>query len=274
MDFKIPINDAIITALARMIDDSQTESRKPSHSEIEYQFKRVGLEKYDPNLNGAPVGKAKRVRGVLSWAIENDQAKGSLLIKHLISLIRGSGGFRNDSENYLGFHSICDLQNVLKTEGCELTLNGEIRPITLENLSGVEMTEALQSYVRRAKKGYSDAALIAGISKDLLEATAAHIVQEVWGAYKYKNFPTLLGQAFVALNLATTQDKPDESEPIVKKIERNMFELACSINRLRNKEGTGHGRPWLPTVSQTEAIMAIEFMGIIAEYMLNALNKR
>ena len=48
-----------------------------------------------------------------------------------------------------------------------------------------------------------------------------------------------------------------------------MYELACAINHLRNKEGTGHGRPWLPSVTEMESRMAIESMGVIAERLLN-----
>jgi hypothetical protein len=48
-----------------------------------------------------------------------------------------------------------------------------------------------------------------------------------------------------------------------------MYELACAINQLRNKEGTGHGRPWLPSVTELESRTAIESMGVIAERLLN-----
>ena len=49
-----------------------------------------------------------------------------------------------------------------------------------------------------------------------------------------------------------------------------MFELACGINALRNKAGTGHGRPWLSNVTDSEAKAVVEFMGVIAEWMLDA----
>ena len=48
-----------------------------------------------------------------------------------------------------------------------------------------------------------------------------------------------------------------------------MYELACGINQLRNKQGIGHGRPWLTGISQDEAKTATEFMGVIAEYVLS-----
>ena len=73
-----PLTDAVIASLSRLVDDSQspTGSRQPSHSEIEDQFRRAGLTQADPNQFGRPIGKAKRIRGVLQWAIEHDIEKG------------------------------------------------------------------------------------------------------------------------------------------------------------------------------------------------------
>lgn len=53
-----------------------------------------------------------------------------------------------------------------------------------------------------------------------------------------------------------------------------MYELACAINRLRNKQGTGHGRPWVPDLTNEEARSGIEFIGIISERMLMELKKK
>ena len=49
-----------------------------------------------------------------------------------------------------------------------------------------------------------------------------------------------------------------------------MLALGSGINTMRNKLGTGHGRPWLPNITDTEARAAIQFMGTIAEWMLHA----
>ena len=102
-----------------------------------------------------------------------------------------------------------------------------------------------------------------------MEATAAHILQQRYGYYSpTSNFPTLLGQTFIELGLATNQTAPTPGEAPERRIERALYELACGINQLRNKQGTGHGRPWLPTVSEADARMATELMGIIAERLL------
>lgn len=266
-----PLSDVIIIAVARLVDDAQSDKREPSHSDIEFQINRVHLQPGDPKAAGQIVGKAKRVRGTLMWAMQNAHEQGELFLYNLISTIKGYGGFRYESPNYCGADCIQNAIEAFRVEGYELTTDGELMPLVLQNLSGVELTKALKSYIRRAQRGIRDAALVTGTGKDLIEAVAAHVLQERYGSYAIKdNFPTLLGQAFISVGLATSQDKPSSGEPSQKRLERAMFELALAINQLRNKQGTGHGRPWLPSVSEQEAKIAVELMGIVAERLLLA----
>jgi len=251
-----PVNDAIIIAVAQLVDDAQTERRDPSHSDLEFLIRRNTLTAGDPNSQGQIVGKAKRVRAALSWSLENDPNSGGAFVMGLINLIRA--------------HAIDNCVAAFGHEGYDFSSDGQLRPKVLDNLSGAALTEALQAYVRRAKRGAEDAALVTGTSKDLLEAVAAHILQQRYSGYSTtSNFPTLLGQVFVALGLATPHDPVLPGETPDRRIERAMYELACGINQLRNKQGSGHGRPWLPTVTDAQARMAIESMGVIAERLLS-----
>lgn len=266
-----PLTDAVIFAVARLVDDAQTDTREPSHSDLDFQINRVHLAPGDPKAQGQLVGKAKRVRGALSWALENNPSSGENLVESLLSFLRASGGFRPSSSNYVGGEAITNAIAAFRTEGFTLTIDGELQPQMLENLSGAALTTALESYIRRAKRGAEDAALLAGTSKDLLEATAAHILVERNGNYpKGANFEGLLGMAFVAVNLATPQHPVHPGETPQSKAERAMFNLACSVNAMRNKLGTGHGRPWLTNITDIEARAAVQFMGTIAEWLLHA----
>ncbi len=265
-----PLTDAIAVAMAQLVDDAQTDRRDPSHDDLGFQIERAGLAKYDPRKQGQGVGKAKRLRIVLSCAIEYDLAAGCTLVEMLLALLRGRGGFRADSPNYVTEEAIKSAIDVFAAEGYDLSLDGELRPQILEGASKIERLSALRSYARRAQRGVTDAALVSGTGKDLLEATAAHIVQGRYGHYSQTaNFQALLGQAFLALDMATPKHAVDKGESPTRAMERSMFKLACDINKLRNKEGTGHGRPRLTRLSATEAKTATEFMGVIAEYMLN-----
>ena len=211
---KVPINDTVIYALARLVDDAQSERRDPSHSDIEFQINRAQLDGVDPNKqNGPPVGKAKRVRTVLSWAIDSNPTKAELFAAGIISTVKSCGGFREQSPNYVGREAIDNLAAALKPLGVSLGLDGSVSQTALESLSGKELTAALRGYIDRAKKGIEDGALVVGTSKDLIEAVSAHVLQELWGQYPTTaNFPTLLGQAFIALEMKTPAQNPVPGE--------------------------------------------------------------
>lgn len=268
-----PLNDVIAIAVSQLIDDAQVDRRDPSHSDLDFEIKKAKLSRFDPKSQGQTVGKAKRLRTVLSAAIEQEQFSGERLVFAIIATVRGHGGFRETSPNFVGHNAIENAKAAFDSEGYELTSEGQVRPKLLENLSSAQLTAALEAYVRRAKNGSEDAALLAGTGKDLLEATAAHVIMRKFGSYPaHSNFPTLLGQAFLALGLATPQSPVISGELAQKKIDRALYDLACGVNALRNKEGTGHGRPWTASVTAFEAKTAIESMGLIAERLLYLLD--
>ena len=268
-----PLTDAVRAALARLVDDSQspTGSRQPSHSEIEDQFRRADLLDADPSrVLGRPVGKAKRVRGILQWAIEHDIEKGERLVHLIVALVRGVGGFREGSSNFVGAEPIQDLREAFASEGYHLSETGELLPVVLDTLHGMELTDALRAYVRRARRGVLDAALITGTGKDLVEAVAAHVLVVRFGEYSHQdNFPTLVGQAFVAVGLCAVKKTGLTAQ---EQMDLALYELACAVNRLRNREGTGHGRPFLPSVTQAQARAAVQSMGLVAARLLDALS--
>jgi hypothetical protein len=268
-----PLTDPIATALARLIGDTQTERRDPAHWEIEQRIDQAGLRDGDPTRQSQkPVGKFKRVWGTLSWALSNNLAGGEKLVASLIFTAQGCGGFRPTSSNYCGAEAINNLAAAFEVEGWELTSDGVLQPRVLDGLSGKAMTAALKSYADRARRGSLDNPLLTGTAKDLLEATAGHVIEQKFGrSPEVKNFPTLLAQAFMAIDFAIPNGPAAHGPPERQRTERAAYELACAINGLRNKQGTGHGRPWLSTVTDAQARFAIESMGNIASLMLSSL---
>ena len=194
-----PLTDAVIVALARLVDDSQlSDKREPTHYDLDLLFAQVNLiggEQIGPG--GKPVGKAKRIRGALNWALVNNPKSGEAFVSALISNVQGKGGFRPQSTNYCGSESISNIVAVIANLGWDLSSDGNLVPRVLEAMGGRQLTAALEAYADRARRGALDSPLLAGTAKDLLEATAAHVLVQKWGSYPiHSNFPTLLGQAF------------------------------------------------------------------------------
>ena len=188
----------------------------------------------------------------------------------LVALVRGVGGFREGSSNYVGADAIQDLREAFASEGFNLAETGQLLPVVLDTLTGQKLTEALKAYVRRARRGVLDAALVTGTGKDLVEAVASHVLFERFGNYSENaNFPMLVGQAFAAVGLCALK-KPNLTAQ--EQMDLALFELACAVNRLRNRQGTGHGRPFLPTVTQSQSRTAVQSMGLVAARLLDALS--
>jgi hypothetical protein len=273
----IPVTDTIAHALTQLVDDSKNNGiyREPSHADIQFLANQADLAVYDPRQSGQQVGKAKRVRAILYGPAELSSLAVSKFASGLLAKVRACGGFREASSNFVGREAIDNAKAAFDVEGFVLTNDGTLSPKVLSSLSGVALTEALTTYARRAQKGAEDAALITGTGKDLMEATAAHVLQTIRGVYpRSANFESLLGMAFIALDLAVPASPAQEGEQAVKSMERGLFSSALGVNRLRNKQGSGHGRPWLPTLAAEESRAAIEVVGTVSAYLLSKLCKR
>jgi hypothetical protein len=216
------------------------------------------------------VGKAKRVRAVLSWALEAAPDSAEVFVAAFVAMLRGKGGFRSDFRNFVCQDALADAMEAFGSEGFVLSPDGDLRPTNLDTLEGSALTNALESYVRRARRGSEDAALLVGTGKDLVEATAAHVIHQRYGRYpQHSNFQAL-GQAFVAVGMTTPQTPAQPGESPQCRLHRSLYDAACAVNTLRNKQGIGHGRPWLPNVSDGEARASVQLMGIVAGFLLNA----
>ena len=138
-----PLNDSIALALARVVDDAQAGRREPSHSDIQFCITAWKLAQGDPASQGQTVGKAKRVRSVLTWAIEHSFENGRGFVDQLVSLVRSCGGFRLGSPNHVGDEAVTSLREAMASEGFVLTSDGELRPAALDAMSGAELTKSL-----------------------------------------------------------------------------------------------------------------------------------
>lgn len=273
----ILVTDTIAHALMQLVDDSNNNGsyREPSHADIEFHANQAGLAELDPKQQGQLIGKAKRVRAILYAAMDSDPTAASRFASGLLAKVRACGGFRAASANYVGREAIDNAKAAFDVEGFVLTDDGTLSAKILSSLSGVALTDALAAYARRAQKGAEDAALITGTGKDLMEATAAHVLETLQGGYPSgANFQALLGMAFIALDLAVPEMPEKPGEPAVKSMERGLFLSSLGVNRVRNKQGSGHGRPWLPTLADEEAKAAIEVVGTVSAYLLSKLAKR
>jgi len=268
------LTEALVQAVARLVDDTGAK-RAPSHYDLETVFRRSGVLEFDPHRDSTAikVGKHKRVREVLSGALDSGNDAGAKCVEMLLGNLRGHGGFLPDADNYCGDDAIASCIAAFSTEPVELTLDGQLRPRSLEGLTGRQLSDAIRSYVERARRGYADSVLVAGTNKDLIEAVAGHVIAELFYSEPSGDFSTLLGQAFIALGLTAMTPKQEQGGlPGARDaMSVALYQLAMAVNRLRNKAGSGHGRPFIPDLTVAEVRAATEATGLVAGRLLDAL---
>lgn len=271
------VDDAIGGAVARLIP---TTAAPPTHEDLDVGFARFGLAPGDPgreDANHRPIGKARRVKAVLTYAADRDPEAGGRLIEYLLARLRGGGGFRVDSPNCLEADDVENLRTLLRSEGLSLGEDGTLAPLLLEHLTGRELTNALRVYVRRALEGADDAALVTGTGKDLVEAVARHVLVERVGSYNESmDFAGTLFHAFreIGVTQITGQEPGLRSQLApdgIARVYQCLYLLALAVNDLRNQEGTGHGRPFPAEVGPADARVATEAMGLVAGLLLERL---
>ena len=264
------LSDEVASALGPFFDRIG-----PSHDEITVLVKRAGLTDLDPATRaaGVPIGKMKRVKGVLFAASDGHGTKAEQLVAALIDCVRANGGFRAGNENHPGPDAVEALRAALRNVGGDLDADGNLRPTHLESLEGRQLTDALRSYVNRARRGGWDAALVVGTVKSLEEAAARHVLKERTGSYPlHANFPVTIYNAYSALGLASPAKEAIDalsSDPR-EAMQQAIMLLGLAVNRFRNAEGEGHGRPTPPPTTDAEASLVGLAAAIVTQLLLDA----
>lgn len=269
------LNDETISALEPFFDWIG-----PRNDELDRVISRLHLTRFDPAEYEDKTSKRRRVRTVLAATIESDPATGRELVSQLIMLIRAKDGFQPGSEHYPGDDAVTRLKSAFARAGFELTDDGELRAAVLDGLEGRELSAALRAYVERARAGSSDAALLVGTSKDLVEATAKHILTEGGhDAGPHRSFPKVLEEAFRSLGLAPANWQDSNARRALlnastpwDRVVQALHVLGMEINSLRNAQGTGHGRATLPELTELQSRVTAEAAAVVASLLLLSLD--
>lgn len=243
----------------------------PSHSAITRVLVGAGLND-DYEYSAQPGGPNKEQRVMNSFMRASRSGGGRKLLEGLLSALRHLGLIgrvvEERSENEIR------LRAALSRSGWTLTDDGQLRTVAgadLETGGRVALDETLA----RLRGSGADPALAIGTAKDLLEAVAKFVLEEL-------GMPVPKSMDFNAIwyvareRLGILPEKVDQSIPGFKQIRaihQSSWTIAENVNELRNLQGTGHGRT-LPTgVSEDLALLVVREACTVAEYMLHLLEK-
>jgi hypothetical protein len=166
-----------------------------------------------------------------------------------------------------------NLRRGLQGVGYTIDNGGELARQLLDNVPEVEQHAALSQYASRLRRGATDDPLVTGTGKDLLEAAARHVLVAHGGSYDPRmGFAGTLVSAYTALGLSVPPGALIHGEGLdpdpVGQLQQAVFLMAVAVNRLRNQQGTGHGRPYLPSVSARQAELATQATALATELLL------
>lgn len=258
----------------------------PSHDQIDNALRRHSLTAGDPApggrtpLGGAPMGKTKRVRQVLTYASDSDPAAGFSFALELVDLLRSSGSFEPALDTYAGEAATQRLTGAFKRLGYSLGRDGSVQPLVLDNLEGTALTTALRGYIARMNLNPDDTELLVGTGKELEEAAARHVLVELTGGYaesgRAGSFPVTLANAYIALGFPPPPTVQLHADPH-HAVREALFLLGISINRLRNEVGSGHGRPTASNktapLSAAESRLVVRSSALLTALLLDSLEQ-
>ncbi|MGC3995507.1 MAG: abortive infection family protein [Propionicimonas sp.] len=246
----------------------------PSHSKLTTIFMSARLGDVAPNAGGSMTdgpNKEARVQRTVMAAVRHPEAARPL-VDGLLSALRTSGAFDRDSPGYDG-GKLRTLRRAFDRQGWLLSDDGDLSPIGEINVS-TGGRSALEEQLSRLRQNTSDAGALLGTAKDMLEATAKLILQELDVEYTEKmSFDELWHHARERLGILpqqVAQDVPGAAS--IKTIVQSAWTIAHQVNVLRGLQGSGHGRA-LPTgVSATQALFVVREACSMAEFALATLD--
>lgn len=230
----------------------------PRHTDISAVFGQFGFDDVDPYdpVEGTP-NKETRVRVVIGAAVGRPR-RARPLIEGLLAEMRAHGSFERSSSAYDEL-SVQSLRQALLRTGWELTDGGTLGPVGIIDVQ-TGGRQAIDDQLGRLHRATDDPALLLGTAKDLLEAVAQSVLEELEFPYRAKaDYAELWYLARERLGIHPRDiDVSVPGGPHVRQILQSAWAIADSVNALRASHGTGHGRTLLPSgVSAEMALLVV-----------------
>jgi len=262
-----PVSDEIAGALGLFFHGGSG----PSHSTLSGVFTRAGygdVDNYRPDDIGAP-NKEARVQIVVRAATRRpDRARE--LVDGLLAALRVGGVFDRPDDS--SRKSIVAAKSAFRRAGWSLADDG-----TLLSGGSIDLDtggrDALDEQLKRLRRAVDDPGQSLGSAKDLLEAIAKFVLEEL-GCPCPADFNQLWYLARDRLGVHPKQVIGDTAgAEQVRKILGASWTIAEQVNELRNLQGAGHGRT-LPTgVPPDVALLVVREACSLAQFMLDTLDR-
>ena len=273
---RYPVSDEIASTLAAFVSGGG-----PTHSNLTQVFERTGYGSaapYNSRSTNQQLNKVDRVRLTIQAAIE-DPTRAHELIEGLLSEYRACSLF-NTMEDQQKEGKRLERYRLAKQafmrSGWELTESGEIFPAGVISLVATEGRPAINEQLERLRRGLDDPALMLGIAKEMLESTAKYVCKAFSVPYRMNtSFDELWHLARERLGILPEQ--VEQSQPGAKELReilQSSWSIARMTNKLRNDEGTGHGRTLTTAIGPSVAHFVVREACNVVQLVLETLDSQ
>ena len=169
-----PVNVEVGAALGRFFHGGAG----PSHTALTSAFAQAGYSDADP-YDGTLPNKERRVQAVVAVAARR-QTRARELVDAILTQLRVFGAFDAERVGY-DRDAIRTAQRALRRIGWQLDDDGYLSPLGIADMA-TGGRDALDEQLNRLRRATDDPALLLGTAKDLLEAVAKFVLEELWRA--------------------------------------------------------------------------------------------
>ena len=272
-----PVSDEIAATLGAFVSGGAG----PTHTVLTRIFNQTGYGRaapYDAKSPSQQLNKESRVQMTIQAAVR-DPARSLDLVEGLLSAY-SSSGFFNQSKDPILEKERCIKRRLAKQAfmqiGWELTTSGEIHPAGVASVVSTEGRPAIEEQLERLRRSSDDPALMLGTAKEMLESTAKYVCESFSVPYdNIRSFDTLWCHARELIGLLPQQvnlSEPGAEE--LRTILESSWTIASMANKLRNKEGTGHGRTLPTAINPSVATLVVREVCNVVQFVLETLDSQ
>lgn len=236
-----PINDAVVGAFAAFVHGG----KGPTHSALGRVFVACGCSDIDPfDEQTRTPNKEQRVLTV-GRAASRKAGSGRKFTEGMLEQLRLAHVFSGTAGvSDVDFSKAVEvLRSELNAIGWGLSEDGR-----LESQDEIDFETggraALDEQIERLRRNSEDPAALIGTSKDLVEAVCKYVLEEIgWLSPKKYSLDALLALTFEALEIrATVVPEGSPGSASLRGIYGSAEKILKELGKLRNVQGTGHGR--------------------------------
>ncbi|GHD13183.1 abortive infection family protein [Zhihengliuella salsuginis] len=238
----------------------------PTHSDMDIAFRRAGV--LSPREEESrSISKPKRIMNAFSQVVGDADGRVEALIGALANALATKRIFESSDTGTQGM--VAELRTQLAKVGWEVGDTGD-----LSSRGEIDVQtggrEAMEKQIQRLRKSGDDISLMLGAAKDALEAAAKFVLVERHQTCRPdESVEALVRRAMTHAGISTRPaDVDNEASKALATLNQAVPKIAEAVRKVRNDQGSGHGRTEMASMSMPEATFIRDLTVSVVNFLL------